>query len=360
MLSKLQRVQPRRPLFPAAKVSETKFGVPLPLDIQASVRKALHEPAEKHLQSLKEFEILMDRIKESGSRQRTDDLLNQAPPHVKEVQGHIDFMFMTELAHTLGLKDEVSAPSWGEYWARGAPMNLANLPPTKFFRKRDEPKRSAKRKFKSWMEVPVKKPKKPFEFIKRYNLERAWKEFLPRIEKGQLEEINVDKGEKIPSCPIMSFGVEQGEYTVVEGIPIFHKLRSCWDFRAANAYCDQVEHLEFWDGRVVQNIVNALITGRSNPETPVKQSKKDGNLDKENELRDSLQSTVLTDADEGTEWVRPEAGARQHSPVVIKLDKKAYYNQFANRDPEACVYAMFDTDEERFRYEGESVQGTLV
>ena len=71
--------------------------------------------------------------------------------------------------------------------------------------------------------------------MKDYNLERAWKDFKKRIDSGQLEEV---KASEVKTTPIRSFGVEQGEYEVVDGVKIYVKLRSCWDFREANAYSD--------------------------------------------------------------------------------------------------------------------------
>lgn len=59
--------------------------------------------------------------------------------HVAEVQS-IDFEFIGAMAKKLGLEDEVEEPSWRDYWVNGAETNLADLPQSGFFRKRDSPK----------------------------------------------------------------------------------------------------------------------------------------------------------------------------------------------------------------------------
>ena len=47
--------------------------------------------------------------------------------------------------------------------------------------------------------------------MSKRNLKRAWGDFEKRLKgkKAQLKEIQMDE---IRSCPIRSFGVEQGEY----------------------------------------------------------------------------------------------------------------------------------------------------
>ena len=47
------------------------------------------------------------------------------------------------------------------------------------------------------------------------------------------------------TTPTRSYGVEQGEYDVIDGVKIYVKLRSCWGIREANAYSDQPEKLSF-------------------------------------------------------------------------------------------------------------------
>ena len=76
---------------------------------------------------------------------------------------------------------------------------------------------------------------------------------------------------------------------------------------------------------------------------PLRQTKKDVNFDIETELGDTR----------NYEWIRDEVKARLGKgflPYIAKLDKKAYYNQFANRFPHLCCYAMWDSNKNRFRF----------
>lgn len=320
---------------------ETRYGRGLPPDMEKSVRHALEKEAQEKKDNLKEMKKLLKKIKDGGTAAKTQASYESAPGHVKEVQGHTDYVFITEVARHFGFQ-EVDVPSWEEYWRFGAPMNGSNLPETGFFKKREKPFRSMERVAKSWAEHPIKFPTKPFSFMKDRNLKRAWKDFKKRLEgkKCQLKEI---QKEEVKTCPIRSFGVEQGDYQIIEQIRIYNKLRSCWDFREGNAYCDQTEWMSFWATPEILGAVSAYMLGTVDMETPLRQTKKDVNVDMEKEL-------LHREEKDWTGKEEEEVKRRPRIPYLAKLDKKAYYNQFANRDPEQVVYAMWDYEDKKFRY----------
>lgn len=202
------------------------------------------------------------------------------------------------------------------------------------------------RKSSCWKHHPISIPKKPFSFELKRNLVRAWQDFKKRMGKGKLIEI---AEKQITTCPIRSFGVEQGEFSIVEGIKIFNKLRSCWDFREGNSYCDQVEHLELWSIPQILNVVGCAMAGQPDLAAPVLQRKADLNFDLQREQQGNLDLKIKPEEQGETENLKGKSPFN-FLPLMAKYDKKAYYHQFATRDPKAVTYAMWDTDQGKFRY----------
>ena len=325
----------------AANFVEQAFGRPLPPDMKSSIRFNLEKGEEERRGMLKHWKAWLRKIKASGTEERSRKAYAEQPPHVQQVQGHIDFEFIIEVATRLGFA-EARHPSFREYWTKGAPMNKEDLPETGYFKPRARPFRTGIRKADSWMQHPIKIPKKPFSFMSQRNLKRAWGDFGKRL-KGKRIQLKEIKESEVTSCPIRSFGVEQGDYQILENIKIFNKLRSCWDFRAGNSYCDQVEFMEFWATPEILAAIAAYKAGSADLPTPMKQTKSDVNIDVDVELKDERKHN----------WDKEKCKKRRRNGMLAylaKLDKKAYYNQFANREPDAVVYAMWDTDEGKFRY----------
>ncbi len=211
---------------------------------------------------------LMDKVKSSGTRERSDKDYDQAAPHVKEVQGHIDFHFQAEMSRKLGVIDEINDPNYWDYWQNGAEVNNGEVPCGPYFSKRLVPKQSKMKPIADhWQNHPIIIPKDPFKFMKQHNLKRAWKEFLER-NRQHFIEINADE---ILINPIRSFAVEQGDYNLIEGIKVYCKLRSCWDFRAANSYCPQTGKLIFWGTKEIVTMMGMCIAGRMNLRAPMRQ-----------------------------------------------------------------------------------------
>ena len=152
--------------------------------------------------------------------------------------------------------------------------------------------------------------------------------------------------EEVKTNPIRSFTVEQGDYAVIEGLKIYNKLRSCWDFREANAYSDQPEKLQFWAVPEVMTVVQMMMAGTPDIGAPMVQKKADAVADTEVEKK---RAAELRAGLEGTRRRKARFG-RKRLPLIAKLDKKGYYNQFGLRDPEKVFYAMYDTDKQKFRY----------
>lgn len=322
---------------------ESRFGKGNHPDVVEALRLNLR-PKNLILQDLGKWKLTMLEIKKE-CKGLSAKAYAKASKHVGEVQ-KIDFEFIGTLAKKLGLVDEVNQPSWRDYWTNGAETNLADLPPSGFFRRRDQPKRSMTRKATSWLHHPISIPKKPFKFEKRRNLVRAWQDFKKRLSKGKLIEITE---EQISTCPIRSFGVEQGEFSMVEGIKIFNKLRSCWDFREGNSYCDQIEHLELWSIPQILNVVGCAMAGQPDLAAPVIQKKADLNFDLEREQQGKMDLKIKPEEQGEAENLKGRSPFC-FIPLMAKYDKKAYYHQFATRDPKAVTYAMWDTDLDKFRY----------
>ncbi len=326
---------------PTVPDSETTYGTELPKHIKEALRASLSRTREQNLESIKKMKQLLRRVKKSGSMDRTQKLLaKHAQEWVRKVQGHIDFCFIDEVAKTFNIPD-VENESWKDFWRAGVPVNTEDVHVSGCFQARSEPKRSAQRKAPSWSEHPIKIPKKPFSFMKDYNLIRAWDDLEKRIGKNVREIAEGD----LKSCPILAFGVEQGEYAIIEGIKIFKKLRSCLDFREANSYCDQQEIMHLNGVPVVAATVAALICGNPDLRTPVKQTKRDVNKDVAKELAElfkhDLQRRIINEN---------KAVYRRRRVKIAKKDKKSYYHQFGVRDPSMVAYAFWDPRSKKWRF----------
>ncbi len=320
---------------------ELKFGEALPGHIRTSIETHLANSRQQNLARLNRMKKLLRSVKASGTMEDTQNELNKyAPAWVKKVQGHIDFVFIDKVAKIFQI-NEVGNESWREYWRKGVPVNTEDVPLSGAFEKRDKPKRSAPRRADSWKNHPIKLPVKPFKFMKDYNLKRAWNDF----EKRNGKNVKEVQSTNLKSCPILSFGVEQGEYVIVEGVKWFKKLRSCLDFREPNAYCDQTEIMKLNGIPVVSAAVAAMISGDPEVITPVKQTKKDVNTDVERELRNDFEFRLT----ESPEKENP-GRFRGRRVLIAKRDKKSYYHQFGVRDPQMVTYAFWDEDQKRWRF----------
>ena len=91
-------------------------------------------------------------------------------------------------------------------------------------------------------------------------------------------------------------------------------------------------------------MIQMMIAGSTGVKTPLKQTKKDINCDVTRELNGGMDHRL---GEHGSNAPRVSGG---FVPEGTKRDKSGYYNQFANRDPSAVNYAMWDPDERRFRF----------
>ena len=126
---------------------EFSLGGQLPPDMKSSIRHTLEASKDKRKAALADWKVWLQKIKDTGTMERSQAAYAKQPKHVQEVQGHLDFEFVIEVGKRLGFS-EASNPSFREYWEKGAPMNAGDLPETGYFKQRQKPLRTGVRKAK--------------------------------------------------------------------------------------------------------------------------------------------------------------------------------------------------------------------
>ena len=321
---------------------EIQFGKCLPSWIRKALGMAIEDDLQKQADRLiAKIERMKEIKKEEGTRGKSDEWYDNGPEHMKRVQGHLDLFFHLRMMEEAGISEGCSE-SYKRNWKEGPNINGEEVGKTGAFEERDEPKKSNQnmKKASEWRKHPIEFPTKPFEFMKKKNVKRQWEEFKQRIGIN-LREI---KKEEVKTCPIRSFGVEQGDYEKICGERVYNKLRSCWDFRGPNAYCDQTEKLKLYGYGEVMTMLAAMRLGNPEVATPVVQSKHDVKMDMNEEMRRKM---MWNERPKGRKVEKKKEGCNGR---ILKLDKKGYYNQFGLRNPELVTYAMWDSEKESFRF----------